>query len=92
MHQPALPPVTFGFVGQGQISTPRPLSVVTESALFHAYQHSRRCACSPPDPERCACGDWIAPASVELIELAVAEHNETDRHQLWRLRRERGNA
>jgi hypothetical protein len=90
-HTPALPPQTFGYIGQGQLSTPRPLSVTSESALFHAYAHTRHpCPCHPPEPERCACGGVIAPASAELIEEAVAFHNETRQHVSWRTWRERG--
>ena len=92
-HAPALPPQTFGYVGQGYISTPRALSVVTEQALFHAYAHTRRgCVCCAPEPEQCACGGVIAPAAVADIEAAVSFHNETRQHQLWRATRERGNA
>jgi hypothetical protein len=89
MHTPVLPPQTFGYIGQGYISTLRPPSVVTEQALFHAYARTRRpCVCCPPEPEQCACGDWIAPASVADIEAAVAYHNETRRHATWRKLRE----
>jgi hypothetical protein len=93
MHIPALPPQTFGYIGQGFASTPASLSVVTEQALFNAYAHTRRpCPCHAPEPERCACGDWIAPASIADIEAAVAYHNETRRHVSWRTWRERVNA
>lgn len=85
MHVPALPPQTFGYVGQGHLPTPVPPYVVTEAALFHAYAHTRRpCVCCPPEPERCACGDWIAPSTMADIEAAVAYHNETRRHVDWR--------
>ena len=87
MHTPALPPQTFGYIAGGQIPTPAPRPIGTEQALFHAYAHTRRpCVCCPHEPELCACGGTIAPATVADIEAAVAFHNETRRHTSWRER------
>ena len=95
-HAGTLPPQTFGYIGQGQVPTPRGefepfprtrerLLVARERALFHAYRHTRRgCVCCAPEPEPCACGGMIAPESVADIEATVAEHNGSLLHRQWR--------
>lgn len=39
-----------------------------------------------PEPCQCVCGEWIAPASEELIGAAVAAHNASPGHGAWRRR------
>lgn len=82
--------MTIGLVGAVLAARLRPdlpdpverrIRPATEETLFRGYASSGSVA-----PRPCACGGWIAPGHVSVVELAVRRHNETPRHQAWRAR------
>lgn len=61
----------------------RRIRPATEETLFRGYSASGAVA-----PRPCACGGWIAPGYLSVVEQAITRHNVSPAHRAWRDRRE----